>query len=75
MKNTDAYGIKAHKSIPYREENPGWYPIEFWGRPPCLGWQGIVPRRARIMAERCLRVCCRVYGFRLQAITVIVITV
>ncbi|CAE7279103.1 unnamed protein product, partial [Symbiodinium sp. CCMP2456] len=29
-----------------------WYPIEFWGRPPCLGWQGIVPRRARIMAER-----------------------
>ena len=30
----------------------GWYPIEFWGRPPCLGWQGIVPRRARIMAER-----------------------
>eukprot|EP00933_Yihiella_yeosuensis_P048705 TRINITY_DN4505_c0_g1_i2.p1 TRINITY_DN4505_c0_g1~~TRINITY_DN4505_c0_g1_i2.p1 ORF type:complete len:481 (-),score=103.05 TRINITY_DN4505_c0_g1_i2:179-1621(-) len=29
-----------------------WYPIEFWGIPPVLGWQGIVPRRANIMAER-----------------------
>jgi len=29
-----------------------WYPIEFWGIPPVLGWQGIVPRRASIMAER-----------------------
>lgn len=29
-----------------------FYPIEFHGIPPCLGWQGIVPRRASIMASR-----------------------
>lgn len=29
-----------------------WYPIEFVGYPPVFGWQGIVPRRAGIMAER-----------------------
>lgn len=29
-----------------------WYPIEFKGIPPLLGWQGIVPRRACIMADR-----------------------
>lgn len=29
-----------------------WYPINFVGIPPFLGWQGIVPRRANIMAER-----------------------
>jgi len=29
-----------------------WYPVEFCGIPPCLGWQGIVPRRAHVMAER-----------------------
>jgi len=29
-----------------------WYPVNFKGYPPFLGWQGIVPRRAHIMAER-----------------------
>lgn len=29
-----------------------WYPIEFVGIPPIFGWQGIVPRRANVMADR-----------------------
>ena len=27
-----------------------FHPLEFWGRPPWLGWQGIVPRKAGKMA-------------------------
>lgn len=28
-----------------------FYPLEFWGIPPLLGWQGIIPRRAGKMAS------------------------
>lgn len=28
-----------------------FYPINFWGIPPLLGWQGIIPRRAGKMAS------------------------
>lgn len=28
-----------------------FYPIKFWGIPPLLGWQGIIPSKARKMAE------------------------
>lgn len=28
-----------------------FYPIKFWGIPPLLGWQGIIPRRAGKMAS------------------------
>ncbi|HBC18654.1 MAG TPA: DUF445 domain-containing protein, partial [Alcanivorax sp.] len=27
-----------------------FYPVEFFGKPPLLGWQGIIPRRAAKMA-------------------------
>ncbi len=27
-----------------------FWPLEFWGKPPFLGWQGIIPRKARKMA-------------------------
>lgn len=29
-----------------------FYPIEFWGIPPTLGWQGIIPSKAGVMAEK-----------------------
>lgn len=29
-----------------------FWPLKFWGIPPYLGWQGIVPRKAAIFAER-----------------------
>lgn len=29
-----------------------FYPIQFWGIPPYLGWQGIIPRKAHKMASR-----------------------
>ncbi|MGM0451354.1 MAG: hypothetical protein ACQERE_11015 [Pseudomonadota bacterium] len=29
-------------------------PVEPWGRPPFLGWQGVVPRRAEEMAHECI---------------------
>jgi len=28
-----------------------FYPIKFWGVPPIFGWQGIIPSKARKMAE------------------------
>lgn len=28
-----------------------FYPIKFWGIPPIFGWQGIIPSKARKMAE------------------------
>ncbi|HEY0663753.1 MAG TPA: hypothetical protein VGD18_04010 [Thiobacillaceae bacterium] len=27
-----------------------FYPLQFWGKPPFLGWQGIIPRKAKKMA-------------------------
>lgn len=27
-----------------------FWPLEFWGKPPFLGWQGIIPRKAKKMA-------------------------
>lgn len=27
-----------------------FYPLDFWGKPPFLGWQGIIPRKAKKMA-------------------------
>lgn len=49
-------------SIPFIAATIGWftnwlaikltfYPIEPWGRPPFLGWQGIIPSKAERMAE------------------------
>ena len=29
-----------------------FYPIKFWGIPPFLGWQGIIPRKAHKMAAK-----------------------
>ncbi len=29
-----------------------FYPIRFWGIPPYLGWQGIIPRKAHKMASK-----------------------
>ncbi len=29
-----------------------FYPTEFWGIPPSLGWQGIIPSKAGVMAEK-----------------------
>jgi uncharacterized membrane protein YheB (UPF0754 family) len=29
-----------------------FYPIKFWGIPPYLGWQGIIPRKAHKMASK-----------------------
>ncbi len=29
-----------------------FYPISFWGIPPYLGWQGIIPRKAHKMAGK-----------------------
>lgn len=29
-----------------------FYPTEFWGIPPALGWQGIIPSKAGVMAEK-----------------------
>ncbi len=29
-----------------------FYPIKFWGIPPFLGWQGIIPRKAHKMASK-----------------------
>ena len=29
-----------------------FYPLEFVGRPPLLGWQGIIPSKARKMAAK-----------------------
>ncbi|MDF3819563.1 DUF445 domain-containing protein [Leptospira sp. 96542] len=29
-----------------------FYPIQFWGLPPYLGWQGIIPRKAHKMASK-----------------------
>lgn len=29
-----------------------FYPIRFWGIPPFLGWQGIIPRKAHKMASK-----------------------
>lgn len=28
-----------------------FYPIEFWGKQPFFGWQGIIPRKAKKLAE------------------------
>jgi uncharacterized membrane protein YheB (UPF0754 family) len=33
-----------------------FYPIKFWGIPPYLGWQGIIPRKAHKMANRAVDV-------------------
>ena len=33
-----------------------FYPIKFWGIPPYLGWQGIIPRKAHKMATRAVDV-------------------
>ncbi len=29
-----------------------FYPTEFWGIPPSFGWQGIIPSKAGVMAEK-----------------------
>ncbi|MGB0839074.1 MAG: DUF445 domain-containing protein [Chitinophagales bacterium] len=29
-----------------------FYPTEFWGLPPFFGWQGIIPAKAGVMAEK-----------------------
>lgn len=33
-----------------------FYPIKFWGIPPFLGWQGIIPRKAYKMANKAVDV-------------------
>ncbi len=33
-----------------------FYPLEFWGIPPYLGWQGIIPRKAHKMASKAVDV-------------------
>lgn len=33
-----------------------FYPLEFWGIPPYLGWQGIIPRKAYKMASKAVDV-------------------
>jgi hypothetical protein len=53
--------LLQYSSIPVIAACIGWatnwlaikmtfYPIEFFGWPPCLGWQGIIPSKARKMA-------------------------
>ena len=50
-------------SIPFTSGFIGWftnmvalkmtfYPIKFWGIPPFLGWQGIIPRKSYKMAGK-----------------------
>lgn len=52
----------AYVLIPFINAIVGWgtnvvairmtfYPVEFWGIPPYLGWQGIIPRKALKMAK------------------------
>ncbi|MFB6344225.1 MAG: hypothetical protein ABEK50_00425, partial [bacterium] len=52
----------AYLLIPFINAIVGWgtnvvairmtfYPVEFWGIPPYLGWQGIIPRKALKMAK------------------------
>ncbi|MCB1200639.1 MAG: DUF445 family protein [Leptospiraceae bacterium] len=33
-----------------------FYPLDFWGIPPFLGWQGIIPRKAQKMADKAVDV-------------------
>ncbi|MCG9875995.1 MAG: DUF445 family protein [Leptospiraceae bacterium] len=33
-----------------------FYPLKFWGIPPYLGWQGIIPRKAQKMAIKAVEV-------------------
>lgn len=33
-----------------------FYPLQFWGIPPFLGWQGIIPRKAHKMASKAVDV-------------------
>jgi uncharacterized membrane protein YheB (UPF0754 family) len=33
-----------------------FYPLQFWGIPPYLGWQGIIPRKAHKMASKAVDV-------------------
>lgn len=33
-----------------------FYPLKFWGIPPYLGWQGIIPRKAHKMASKAVDV-------------------
>lgn len=52
----------AYLLIPFINAIVGWgtnvvairmtfYPVEFWGIPPYLGWQGIIPRKSLKMAK------------------------
>lgn len=54
--------VWKYVSIPFVAAVVGWttnwlaiqltfYPVEFFGRPPYLGWQGIIPRKGRKMAS------------------------
>ena len=63
-KNADLIGILM---MPLTYGFVGWftnwvalkmtfYPIKFWGIPPYLGWQGIIPRKAHKMANRAVDV-------------------
>ncbi len=33
-----------------------FYPLDFWGIPPYLGWQGILPRKSHKMADKAVNV-------------------
>ncbi|MCS6984231.1 MAG: DUF445 family protein [Leptospiraceae bacterium] len=55
--------LLEYLSIPFVSGFIGWltnwvaikmtfYPLKFWGIPPYLGWQGIIPRKAYKMAGR-----------------------
>jgi uncharacterized membrane protein YheB (UPF0754 family) len=55
--------ILVYASMPVTSAFVGWltnwiaikmtfYPLKFWGIPPFLGWQGIIPRKAHKMASK-----------------------
>jgi len=55
--------LLVYLSMPITSAFVGWltnwiaiqmtfYPIKFWGIPPFLGWQGIIPRKAHKMASK-----------------------
>ncbi len=60
---SENHKLLEYISIPFVSGFIGWftnmvalkmtfYPLKFWGIPPYLGWQGIIPRKAYKMAGR-----------------------
>ncbi|HMY10938.1 MAG TPA: DUF445 domain-containing protein, partial [Turneriella sp.] len=55
--------LLVYLSMPITSAFVGWltnwiaikmtfYPLNFWGIPPYIGWQGIIPRKAHKMASK-----------------------